>query len=181
MDVRRCFSLVMLAVFLIAVTTQDLQAAGSTGASPSGGSTVASLHGTAQAELHQAVQASQERTREARKAVQDFLARPDVRSQIQRAGLAPEDLAAQAALLSEAELLYVQQQIMSDDLQRGTAGGMTSGGKIMTGIGLALIGAGVVMMVVGDEDDETINWTATGAIWAGAGAVLTIIGLTRRE
>lgn len=61
----------------------------------------------------------------------------------------------------------------------------THGGKIMTVIGLACIGAGAVMMTrenttIGDTGTQ-INWRATGAVWMGAGGVLTILGLTRRR
>jgi hypothetical protein len=61
----------------------------------------------------------------------------------------------------------------------------THGGKIMTVIGLACVGAGAVMMTrenteIGDTG-TAINWRATGAVWMGAGAVLTVIGLTRRR
>ena len=61
----------------------------------------------------------------------------------------------------------------------------THGGKIMTVIGLACVGAGAVMMtrentVIGDTGTQ-INWRATGAVWMSAGGVLTILGLTRRR
>lgn len=63
----------------------------------------------------------------------------------------------------------------------------TRGGKIMTGIGLGVLGAGIVMIAHGSSSDEigdsglAINWRATGAIWAGVGGVLTLVGLTRRR
>jgi hypothetical protein len=61
----------------------------------------------------------------------------------------------------------------------------TRGGKIMTVIGLACAGTGAVMMTRKNSDIGSsgmqINWRATGAIWIGTGAVLTIIGLTRRR
>lgn len=60
----------------------------------------------------------------------------------------------------------------------------THGGKIMTVIGLACVGAGAVMLTRDNTDignGTQINWRATGAIWMSAGAVLTVIGLTRRR
>lgn len=60
----------------------------------------------------------------------------------------------------------------------------THGGKVMTVIGLACVGAGAVMMTRSNSDIGSgyqINWRATGAIWIGAGGVLTILGLTRRR
>ena len=61
----------------------------------------------------------------------------------------------------------------------------TKGGKIMTVIGLAVAGAGVVMIATGGEtdigDNTAIDWRTTGYIWAGAGSVLAVIGLTRRR
>ncbi|MEW6366161.1 MAG: hypothetical protein AB1714_16160 [Acidobacteriota bacterium] len=60
----------------------------------------------------------------------------------------------------------------------------TKGGKIMTVIGLAVAGAGAVMVATWDEPTEAgthIDWQTTGYVWIGAGAVLAIIGLTRRR
>jgi hypothetical protein len=64
----------------------------------------------------------------------------------------------------------------------------TQGGKIMTFIGIGLIGAGAFMMT---RDNQTIasngntewqiQWRVTGGITAGAGAALMILGLTRRR
>jgi len=56
----------------------------------------------------------------------------------------------------------------------------------MTGVGLALIGLGAVMITTGSEPDPWesgfyVDWQVTGAIWTGAGVALTIVGLTRRR
>ena len=68
----------------------------------------------------------------------------------------------------------------------------TKGGKIMTFIGLGLVAAGVGLMFVPNTtvssscnssscSETQINWKATGGGIAGGGAVLMIIGLTRRH
>jgi hypothetical protein len=64
----------------------------------------------------------------------------------------------------------------------------THGGKIMTFIGVGLVGAGAFMMTRSNTTVATsgstayqINWKATGGITMGAGAVLMILGLTRRR
>jgi hypothetical protein len=63
----------------------------------------------------------------------------------------------------------------------------TKAGKIMTFIGIPLAAVGAVMLAVGSDEDQigdtdvAINWQITGALWLAGGAVLTIIGLTRRQ
>jgi hypothetical protein len=64
-------------------------------------------------------------------------------------------------------------------------------GKILTIVGVGLIGAGTAALVHGQdtrvvcasngaaETCADIAWRATGAIWVGGGAALTIVGLTR--
>lgn len=65
-------------------------------------------------------------------------------------------------------------------------------GKILTIVGAGLIGAGTAAIVHGQntrvactsngtvETCASIAWRATGAIWAGGGAALVIVGATRR-
>ena len=61
-------------------------------------------------------------------------------------------------------------------------------GKIMTIVGAGLIGAGTVALVHGQNTQVAcsngtcvgIAWRATGAIWTAGGAVLVIVGATRR-
>jgi hypothetical protein len=65
-------------------------------------------------------------------------------------------------------------------------------GKILTIVGAGLIGAGTAALIHGQntqiactsngtvETCADIAWRATGAIWAGAGTALVIIGATRR-
>jgi len=60
-------------------------------------------------------------------------------------------------------------------------------GKILTIVGAGLLGAGAVAIVHGQNTQVTcsngqcvdIAWRDTGAIWAGAGAALVIVGVTR--
>lgn len=65
-------------------------------------------------------------------------------------------------------------------------------GKILTIVGAGLIGGGIAAIAHGQDTrvacvsngtEETcadIAWKATGAVWAGAGTALVIIGATRR-
>lgn len=63
--------------------------------------------------------------------------------------------------------------------------GMTKGGKIVTGIGLAMVGTGAVMIAKGGQSavggDMAVDWRTTGYLWVSVGGVLTLIGLTRRH
>jgi hypothetical protein len=60
-------------------------------------------------------------------------------------------------------------------------------GKILTIVGAGLIGAGAVAIAHGQDTQVAcsggrcvdIAWRDTGAIWAGAGAALVIVGVTR--
>jgi len=60
-------------------------------------------------------------------------------------------------------------------------------GKILTIVGAGLLGAGAVAIVHGQNIQVACNngscvdiaWRDTGAIWAGAGAALVIVGVTR--
>ena len=64
----------------------------------------------------------------------------------------------------------------------------TRGGKIMTFIGIGLVGTGAFWMTRSNttvassgNTSYEINWKATGGITMGAGAALMIIGLTRHR
>src|SRR5512143_1465025 len=103
--------------FLFTVSTQDLRAAAA--GLPGTGE---KLHVLETAELHDAVLASSAEVTAARKGVQEFLARSEVRDQIKRMGFEPAVLTSRAALLSDSELLRLQGQIMTADQQIRTAG-----------------------------------------------------------
>lgn len=63
----------------------------------------------------------------------------------------------------------------------------TKAGKILTIVGAGLLGAGTVALVHGQNTQVAcsngscvdIAWRDTGAVWAGACAVLVIVGVTR--
>jgi hypothetical protein len=67
----------------------------------------------------------------------------------------------------------------------------TKGGKIMTAIGIPMAAIGAIVLIAGPKQTDyysggsttgvRVYWKATGAIWMSAGAVLTILGLTRRR
>jgi hypothetical protein len=111
---KRILSVVVLVAMFSMYTTNDLQAAAI--------QTSTSSHAVSSQELHQAVQASNQQTKANRKSVQDFFARPEVNAQIKRIGVSPEKLASSVSMLSESDLQSLNQQIMSMDQQKATAG-----------------------------------------------------------
>jgi hypothetical protein len=55
-------------------------------------------------------------------------------------------------------------------------------GKALTVIGIGMMAGGGAMMAVGNNEGcvgTCIDWRTTGAVWLGAGAVLTIIGVAK--
>jgi hypothetical protein len=117
MHLRMIFATVTGIAFLLMISTQDLRAAKA--ANPGSGER---LHVVAKAELHGAVVASSAEAATARQSVQDFLARSEVRTQIERIGFEPADVSSRVAQLSDSEILRLQSQVMSADQQIRTAG-----------------------------------------------------------
>jgi hypothetical protein len=117
MNLRVLLTVVTGITFLFAVSTQDLRAASAGLPGP-----CEKLHALGTAELHHAVLASSAEAAAARKSVQDFLARTEVRDQVKRMGFEPAVVASRTALLSDSELLRLQAQIMTSDQQIRTAG-----------------------------------------------------------
>ena len=107
MRMRMIFAVVTGVAFLLAVSTQDLRAAEA--ANPGSGER---LHVVAKAELHGAVVASSAEAVTARQSVQDFLARSEVRTQIERMGFEPAAVSSRVALLNDSEILRLQSQVM---------------------------------------------------------------------
>ncbi len=135
MRMRMIFAVVTGVAFFLVVSTQDLRAAEA--ANPGSGER---LHVVAKAELHGAVVASSAEAATARQSVQDFLARSEVRTQIERMGFEPADVASRVALLSDSEILRLQSQVMSADQQIQTAG--------FPGWAIVLITVGAVLGVL---------------------------------
>ncbi|MGD0921991.1 MAG: hypothetical protein ABSA70_09540 [Terriglobia bacterium] len=55
-------------------------------------------------------------------------------------------------------------------------------GKALTIVGIGMMAGGGAMMAAGNDENcvgTCIDWRATGAVWLGAGAVLTVIGLVK--
>jgi len=152
MKVRAVLSLITLTAVLIMYSTQDLRAAGAAASESAN-----RVHAVSSAGLHEAVLVSQQQADEARKTLQSFLARPDVRTQIQRFGLSPEKVENRLAMLSDADLLRLQNQIMSADMQKGTAG--LSGAAIAL-IVIAAVGGVILLLVLLYylADDESIYY-----------------------
>jgi hypothetical protein len=135
MRIRMIFTVVTGVAFFLAVSTQDLRAADA--ANPGSGS---GLHVVTKTELHGAVVASSAEVATARQSVHDFLARSEVRTQIERMGFEPADVSSRVAQLSDSEILRLQSQVMSADQQIRTAG--------MPGWAIVLITIGVVWLVL---------------------------------
>ncbi len=171
MMVRRMLSVFVISALVISAVTPALLAA--------------EQHVAMPAQLHKAVQNSNMQMVAARECIQNYIARPEVTAQLQRYGVRLSDVNTRVATLSEPELLFLQRQIMREDMATATVGGLTKAGKILTFIGIPVAVAGAIMLAKGNDEDDygsdvSIDWRATGAVWLGAGAVLTIIGLTRR-
>jgi hypothetical protein len=182
MFAKRILSSIILLTVFFTYTTYEVQAAVI--------QTAGASHVISSQEMQEAVQASSQTAAEAKQAIQEFLMRADISAQIAKAGLRSSDVVARVQMLSDAEIMDMHQQIMKEELQTSTAAGWRRSGKIMTIIGLGLIAAGAAAMISNwDKDlDEgsgeegiSVAWKATGILWASAGAVLTIIGLTRRD
>jgi hypothetical protein len=135
MNLRMIFATATGIAFLLMISTQDLRAAEA--ANPGSGER---LHVVAKADLHGAVVASSAEAATARKSVQDFLARSEVRTQIERMGFEPAAMSSRVALLNDSEILRLQSQVMAADQQSRTAG--------MPGWAIALITVGAVLGVL---------------------------------
>jgi len=82
----------------------------------------ASTHALTTADLHRVAQISHEQANAVRNSLYELLARPDVKSQMSRIGIAQERAASQVARLSDEELGRLQEQLMTADLQVTPAG-----------------------------------------------------------
>ncbi len=148
MNVRSFLACITVFAVFFMYSTQDLQAADQAQASR--------VHAVSQADLHQAVQVSHTQASDARKAVHDFLARPEVTTQIQRFGVTPERLMTRVSMLSDSDVLQLEKQIMNADLQKETAG--------LSGAAIALIVIGgvaamvLILYLAYRASDETIYY-----------------------
>jgi hypothetical protein len=139
MRIRVVFTVITGIAFLLAVSTQDLRAAAAADPGSEG-----KLHVVGTAELHDAVVASSTESAAARQSVRDFLARPEVQSQIERMGFEPSDLQSRVALLSDSEILRLQSQMMSAEQQMQTAG-FPIWGWIMIAFVIAILVAAILI------------------------------------
>jgi hypothetical protein len=135
MNLRSLLAAVTGIAFLLMVSMQDLRAAAADPGSAD------EIHVVAGADLHDAVLTSSAEEATARKAVQDFLARSEVGTQIERMGFSPAFISLRVALLSDTELLRLQSQVMTFDQQLRTAGRLP-------GWAIALIAVGAVVVVI---------------------------------
>jgi hypothetical protein len=136
MKKQSCLSLLTMIVLFFATTTQGLQAADSVAAAQDKLVANDLPHTVSRTVLHQLIQNSQKQVFESRKRIQSFFARPDINAAIQHAGGNLEKINFEVALLSDEEILSLNQQMMGLDLQKETAGGA---GKVIVGIILLAI------------------------------------------
>jgi hypothetical protein len=146
MHLRMIFATVTGIAFLLMISTQDLRAAEA--ANPGSGER---LHVVAKAELHGAAVASSAETATARQSVQDFLARSEVRTQIERMGFEPAAVSSRVALLNDSEILRLQSQVMAADQQARTAGVPVWGWIIIcVAIAIGIVGLAIGYQLVND-------------------------------
>jgi len=143
MEKRSCLSLLTMMILFFATSTQALQAADSVAAPQGQICANHLLHTVSGTELHQLAQDSEKQVLESRKQIQNFLARPDIRAEIGHLGGNVEKISFEVALLSDEEILSLNQQIMSLDLQKETSGGA---GKVI--IGIILLALSIYLLVV---------------------------------
>jgi hypothetical protein len=139
MIVRRGLAALVLVSVFFAYSTIDLQAA--------------DKHVVSQEQLHQAVLYSDHQISLERKAVQDFIDRPEVQAQFKAMRLSPEKL--KAAMLSDKEIQTIHQQIMTWDAQKNTAG-LSKGAIVAIVLGGVAILALVIYLAV-RAVDETVD------------------------
>jgi hypothetical protein len=128
MTIRRVAAIVTLISFVLVFPARDVCAATADGKAP--------VHSVSRTALHQSVQSSHARVAGARELVNQLMARPDVQKQLRRVGVAPAQMAASVARLSDEEVLRLQQQVMAAELQGAPAG-------LSTGAIIAIVCAGV--------------------------------------
>lgn len=131
MKKRRCLSLLPMMTLFFATTTQGLQAADSVAAAQDTLCANHLSHTVSGTELHQLIQDSQKQVFESRKQIQNFLTRPDIKAEIRNAGGNLEKMSFEVGLLSDEEILSLNQQVMRLDLQKETSGGA---GRVIIGI-----------------------------------------------
>jgi len=134
-------------LFSLAASTRDLRAVADIG-SASG----AEIHSLTPAELHNAVRTSSVERLAAHKTVEDFLARVEVKKQMERMGFEPASIASRVAMLGDADLLRLQTQVMEANEQlRATASVPWWGWLVVTSV-LVVLALLVVGLTVGLGD-----------------------------
>ncbi len=131
MKKRSCLSLLTMMMLIFATTTQGLHAADSVAAAQDTLCPNHLSHAISGTELHQLIQDSQKQVFESRKQIQNFLARPEIKAEIRNAGGNLEKMSLEVGLLSDEEILRLNQQVMGLDLQKETSGGA---GRVIIGI-----------------------------------------------
>lgn len=126
---RKAIAMVIVGGMVALVPVQGVQAAPQ------------QARGLTTGQMHQAVKDSHDKAAAARAAVDGVLARAEVQQQLRHLGLAPERVRARAALLGDAEVMELQQHMMTAGLQQ-SASGLSSGAIV------AIVAAGVAGTVL---------------------------------
>lgn len=129
---KRVIAVVTLVLFVFTFSAQNVAWA-------------SEIHSATTAQLHQAVQASHARVLEARQAMDNLLARPEVQSQFRHVGVAPDKVRARVAMLSDSEIVRLHQQVMTPGMQQASGG--LSQAAIIVIIAVA-VGATVLLAVL---------------------------------
>jgi hypothetical protein len=134
--------MMMLLMMFFAAIPQSVWASDSVADYQGNRGTNNSSHAVPAPELHEMIQDFQKQVLESRKNIQEFLARPDIKTEINHAGGNPGKVIFQVSLLSDEEVINLSRQIMDIDLQKETVGGAL--GKI---IGLILFALSIYLLV----------------------------------
>lgn len=108
------------------------------------------------ADLHRTVQARQTQVADAHATMQALLGRADVKDQIRKVGLSPQDVSVRVARLSDTEILRLEAQLMQIQ-SRGETAGLSGGAIAGIIVGASLLIILCVVLLVASVDDAVNN------------------------
>lgn len=132
MRFRRVTVSIMVSSFLLALSTREAAAQGAP-------------HSATPASLHSTIQAAQGEVKGARTYVNSILAQPEIQKRVKRAGVSPDLLNARLATLADSEVVQLQKQLMSAELQETPAGRMDTATAYIIGV---LLGVALIVIIV---------------------------------
>jgi integral membrane sensor domain MASE1 len=111
-------------------------------------------HGVTSAQLHKAVLTSSEQVAAARTNITGLLERGDVQKDLHRLGVSPQRLQAQVGLLTDADVLKLQGQMMNAQLQNARSG-LSSGAIVAIVLGGIAGSVMILWLELRAIDDDT--------------------------